>query len=142
MQFASTNQLPTEKDQQNNESVCETTKDVDTLRKSVRHQQRHESSWVDDDQKRCIICNKDIRVKGRLVPAKTVSILDKAEPTLKQFADIHIKNNILKYAEGTKRILLTLTTKSVLAANVAYHQEECYKPFRIPAWKREKKCYQ
>ena len=38
MQFVSTNQLPTEKDEQNNESVCETTKDVDTLRKSVRHQ--------------------------------------------------------------------------------------------------------
>ena len=35
MQFVSTYQLPSEKDQQNNESVCETTKDVDTLRKSV-----------------------------------------------------------------------------------------------------------
>ena len=83
MQFVSTNQLPTEKNQQNNESVCETTKDVDPLRKSVRHQYKYESSWVENDQKRCIICIKDIRVKGRLVPAKTVSILDKAEPTLK-----------------------------------------------------------
>ena len=36
MQFVSTNQLPSEYDQQNNESVCKTTKDVDTLRKSIR----------------------------------------------------------------------------------------------------------
>ena len=72
---------------------------------------------------------------------KTISIVDKAEPTIKEFAEIHIKNNNLKYVEGAKRILLT-STKSLLAANVAYHQEECYKPSRIPAWKREKKCYQ
>ena len=65
-------------------------------------------------------------------------IVDKEEPTLKEFAEIHIKNNNLKYAEGAKRILLTLSTKYLLAANVAYHQEECYKPFRSPAWKREK----
>ena len=39
MQFVSTNQLPSEKDQQNNELVCDTTKDVDTLvEKSVRQQ--------------------------------------------------------------------------------------------------------
>ena len=38
MQFVSTYQLLSEKDQQNNESVCETTKDVDTLRKSVWQQ--------------------------------------------------------------------------------------------------------
>ena len=25
-----------------------------------------------------------------------------------------------------------------MAANVAYHQEECFKPFRSPAWKQEK----
>ena len=113
-----------------------------------------ESSWLDDDEKRCIICNKDIRVKGRLVPPKTISIVDKAEgrlvplktisivdkaePTLKEFAEIHIKNNNLKYVEGAKRILLTLSIKSLLAANLAYHQKECYKSFRSPAWKREK----
>ena len=43
----------------------------------------------------------------------------------------------MKYVEGAKRILLT-STKSLLAANVAYHQEECYKLFRSAAWKREK----
>ena len=127
MQFVSTIQLPSEKDQQNNESVCETTKDVATLRKSVRQQYKYESSWLDDDEKQCIVCNKDIRVKGRLAPPKTISIVDKVEPTVKEFAEIHIKNNNLKYVEGAKRILLTLSTKSLLAANVAYHQEEYYK---------------
>ena len=119
--------IKSEKDQQNNESVCETTKDAATLRKSVRQQYKYESSWLDDDEKRCIICNKDIRVKGRLAPPKTISIVDKAEPTVKEFAEIHIKNNNLKDVEGANRILLTLSTKSLLAANVAYHQEECYK---------------
>ena len=118
--------------------MCETTKDVDTLRKSVRQQYKYESSWLDDDEKWCVICNKDIRVKGRLVPPKTISIVDKTEPRLKEFAEIHIKNNNLKYVEGAKRILVTLSTKSLLAANVAYHQKECYKPSRSPAWKREK----
>ena len=65
-------------------------------------------------------------------------MVDKAEPTLKEFAEIHIKNNNVKYVKGAKRILLTLSTKSLLAANVAYHQKECFKPSRSPAWKREK----
>ena len=116
MQFVSTNQLPSEKDQQNNQSVCETTKDVDALRKSARQQYKYESSWVDDDEKRCIICNKNIPVKGRLLPSKTISIEDKAEPTLKGFAEIHIKSSNLKYVEGAKGILLTLSTKSLVAA--------------------------
>ena len=86
-------------------------------------------------KKRCIICNKDIWVKGRLLLPKTISIVDKVEPTLKEFAEIHIKNKNLKYLEGSLDIILT---KSLLAANVAYHQETCYKPFQTPAWKWEK----
>ena len=89
-----------------------------------------------DDEKRCIICNKDIRFKRRLLPPKTISIVDKVEPTLKECAENHITNNNLKYVEGAKRILLTLSTKSLLAANVAYHQKERYKPFQSPARKR------
>ena len=54
MQFVSINQLTPEKDHQNNESVCETAKDVDTLRKSVRQRYKYKSSWVDDNKKRCI----------------------------------------------------------------------------------------
>ena len=44
MEFVSTNQLLSEYDQQNNELVCKTTKDVDTLRKSVRQHYKYESS--------------------------------------------------------------------------------------------------
>ena len=108
MQFVSTNQLPSEKDQQNNESVCETVQDVDTLRKSVRQRYKYESSWVDGNEKRCIICNKDTPVKGRLLPPKTISIEDKDESTLKEFAEMHIKSNSLKYVEGAKLTLLTI----------------------------------
>ena len=36
---------PSEKDQQNNESVYGTTKDVDLLRKSIQQQHKYESSW-------------------------------------------------------------------------------------------------
>ena len=46
MQFVSTNQLLSEKDQQNNESVRETTKDVDTLRTSVRQQYMSHLGWT------------------------------------------------------------------------------------------------
>ena len=141
MQFVSTNQLPSVKDQQNNESVCETVKDVDTLKKGVPQQYENESSCMADDEKRCIICNKDIQAKGRLLPTKTISIVDKSEPALKEFAKILIKKNNLKYVEDTNWILLTLSKKSSFAANVAYHQEKYYKPFRILAWKPEEKNY-
>ena len=94
--------MPSEKNQQNNESVCETKKDVDTLRKSVRQHYKYESSWVNSDEKRCISCSNDIRVNARLLSPKTISRVDKAEPRLKAFAEIHIKNNNLKYVEGAK----------------------------------------
>ena len=80
---------------------------------------------MNDDEKLCIICNKDISVQSKLLPPKVTSIVDKAEPTLKELAEIHIKKNNLKYVEGAKRILLTLSTKYLSAANVAYHKEEC-----------------
>ena len=60
---------------------------------------------MDDDKKR-IIGNKDMLVKGRLLPPKTISVVGKAAPALKEFAEIHIKNNNLKYVEGVKRISL------------------------------------
>ena len=101
MQFVSTNQLPSVKDQQNNESVCETVKDVDKLSKGVPQQYENESSCLADDEKRCIICNKDIQAKGRLLPTKTISIVDKSETALKEFAKILIKKNNLKYVEDT-----------------------------------------
>ena len=51
---------------------------------------------------------------------------------------MHIKKNYLKYVEGAKRIGLTLSTKSLLAENVAYHPEDCYETFQSPDWKWEK----
>ena len=45
-------------------------------------------------------------VKGRLLPPKTISVVGKAAPALKEFAEIHIKNNNLRYVEGVKRIFL------------------------------------
>ena len=60
---------------------------------------------------------------------------DLAEDTLKDFAEIHIRDNNEKYVEGARRILLTLSTSSsLLAADVAYHREGCYIPFRSHYW--------
>ena len=113
-------------------------KNIPDQRKSLRNKQKYESSWTVESQKRCIICNKDIFSKGKLQPPQTISIVDKAEDTLKEFAELHIRNNNEKYVEASKRILLVLSTKSLLAANVAYHRKECYQPFRANGWKRQK----
>ena len=36
----------------------------------------------------CIIYNKDIQVKGRLLPPRTISIVEKAEPTRKKQLEV------------------------------------------------------
>eukprot|EP00112_Aurelia_sp_Birch-Aquarium-sp1_P004612 Seg1523.1 transcript_id=Seg1523.1/GoldUCD/mRNA.D3Y31 product="hypothetical protein" protein_id=Seg1523.1/GoldUCD/D3Y31 len=82
-------------------------------RRSDRQKYRYESSWQSDDKKRCIICNEDKRIKGRLVDVQTITITDKAEKTLKEFAEIHIQSNNQKYIDGAKRILLILSTSSL-----------------------------
>ena len=69
---------------------------------------------------------------------QTIAITDKAEKTLKGFAEIHVKSNNQKYIDGASRILLTLSTSSLLAADVAYHKKLCYEPFRSPVWKKTK----
>ena len=45
---------------------------------------------------------------------------------------------IKKYIDGARRILLTLSTSSLLVADVAYHKKLCYEPFRSPVWKKTK----
>ena len=110
----------------------------DHIRQSSRKQLSYNSSWQNTEKKRCIICNEDRHVKGRIVPVQTISITDKAEETLKEYANIHLQSNNLKYVDGANRILLTLATKSLLAADVAYHKKLCYEPFRSPVWKRAK----
>ena len=73
--------------------------------------------------------------KGQPVSLVTVTDTDRTEGTLKEFAKIHFQHNT-KYADGAKRILLTLATSSLLASNVAYHREDCYIPFRFHHWKK------
>ena len=77
------------------------------------------------------------RKKGRPIPLTVISVTEKAEKTLKEFSELHIKNNNQKCLDGAQRILLTLGTKSLLAADVACHKQSCYEAFRSNAWKRQ-----
>ena len=76
----------------------------------------------------CIICNDHIYHKERLLPLLNITIKDKsnksyrAEQTLIEFANIHLQNNNEKYVDGANRILLTVSSKSLFAADVAYHK--------------------
>ena len=110
------------------------------LRKSSRKSLQYQSTQV---ERKCIICNEDRFIKGRLVPLQNVSLARdgryKAEETLKEFASIHLQNNNKKYVDGANRILLTLNTASLFAANVSYHKSLCYDPFRSPWWKKKRK---
>ncbi len=115
------------------DDTCESTENV---RRSMRKKLSYTSSWQADNEKKCIICNENKFAKGRLLPVQTINITDKAEQTLIEYANIHLENQNMKYSDGAKRILLTLSTKSLLAADVAYHKRQCYEPFRSPAWKR------
>ena len=108
-------------------------------RRSDRIQLSYSSSWSNDLKKRCIICNENKWAKGRLIPVQTISIINKAQEKLVEYANIHITNNNEKYRDGAKRILLTLSTKTLLAADVGYHKQICYEPFRSPVWKRNEK---
>ena len=67
--------MPSEIDQRNNESLSVTLKDVDILGRSVGQKYTCELSWVDDDDKWCIICNKNIRLKNRSLSHKTILIV-------------------------------------------------------------------
>ena len=54
--------------------------------------------------------------------------MEKAEKTLKEYSELHIKNNNATYIDEVNWILLTLATRSLLAADVAYHKS-CYQAF-------------
>ena len=108
----------------------------ETFRRSTRNMLTYTSSWQQEEHKKCIICNEDKWVKGRLVPIQTISVTDKSEKTLIEYANIHLTKKNTKYMDGAQRILLTLSTKSLLAADVGYHKKMCYEPFRSPVWKR------
>ena len=99
----------------------------------------YSSSWTDKSKKKVHNLYTEKKVKGRIVPVQTITLTDKAQKTLEEFPHIHIENNNKKYEAGAKRILLTLTSKSLLEADIACHKRECYELFRSPAWKRERK---
>ena len=86
------------------ETTPENNCEIPDVRKSARKQYKYESSWKEEEKKRCIICNEDKKEKGRLIPLTTISIVDKAEETLEEYAEIHIKNKNQKYLDGAKRI--------------------------------------
>ena len=111
------------------------------LRKSTRKSLQYQSILTG---RKCIICNEDRYSKGRLIPLINLSLAMpegqyKAEANLNKFAKLHLKNNNTKYVDGAKLILLTLGSTSLFAANVSYHQKNCYYPFRSPWWEQKLK---
>ena len=84
-------------------------------------------------------CNEK---KGRDVEVKIMSIeelketVHKAEKKLIEYTEIHISNNT-KFKSVGERILLTLSAKSMFAADVGYHKS-CYDVFRSPKWNKKK----
>ena len=60
----------------------------------------------------------------------------KTEKKLIKYAEIHISNNT-KFKGVGKRILLTLSTKSLFAPDIGYHKS-CYDVFRSRKWNKKK----
>ena len=58
------------------------------------------------------------------------------EKKLIEYTEIHISNNT-KFKSVGERILLTLSAKSMFAADVGYHKS-CYDVFRSPKWNKKK----
>ena len=93
---------------------------------NARKKYRSVSSWKNKDLMKCIICDEQKRKKGCPLPLANISLTEKEEKTLREYSELHIKNNNVKYIDGANRILLVLNTKSLLAADVAY-QSSGYK---------------
>ena len=100
--------------------------------KNIRTSTRRKMSYssTTESQKRCIICNEEKKEKGRIVALTMIEMREndtkkhKAEETLLQFANIHVRHKT-KYKAAAERILLVSSTLSLFAA-VCYHREECY----------------
>ena len=112
----------------------------DLQRKSSRREKAYHSSPAET---KCIICvavKKD--TTGKIIPVQRISLknvgdtVHLAEKRLTEFAKIHVGNQT-KYQEAGERILLTLSTKSLFAADVGYRRM-CYESFRSPKWKKGK----
>ena len=118
-------------------SVSLTLDTCTALRRSERKQLKFQSDWKSEENRRCILCDENMKDdKGRRVSITLLADTEKATPTLKVFAEIHI-NLETKYKEGAKRLLLALTTvNDMVAANVGYHRQ-CYNRFRSPHWQKK-----
>ena len=62
--------------------------------------------------------------------------VQKPEKKLIEYAEIDISNNT-KFKSAGERLLLTLSTKSLFAADVGYHKS-CYDMFHLPKWNKKK----
>ena len=105
-------------------------------RKSARKKYAYTLSWKDKDLMKCIICDEEKCKKERPLPLTNISLTEKEEKSLKEYSELHIKNNNGKYIDGANRILLTLATRSVIVADVAYHKS-CYQAFQSKGWKKK-----
>ena len=98
-------------------------------RKSARKKYAYTLSWKDKDLMKCIICDEEKCKKGRPLPLTNISLTEKEEISLNEYSELHLKNNNGKYIDGANRILLTLATRSLIVADVAYHKS-CYQAFQ------------
>ena len=112
--------------------------DHEIPRRSTRREFIYQSSLL---EAKCIICAETKKdVVGTHIPIITMLMRDvgdmvhKAEKKMVEFAKVHIEKKT-KYEAAGERILLTLSTSSLFAANVGYHQT-CYDAFRSSSWKR------
>ena len=55
---------------------------------------------------------------------------------MKEYSELRNKNNNAKYIDGANWILVTLPTRSLLPADVAYHKS-CYQAFRSKGRKKK-----
>ena len=98
--------LPTNEESVNNvideeiESSSPNVANNSDIRQNTRINYTYESSWKDEEIMRCIIWNEEKRKKGRPITLTFISVRDKAEKTLKEFSEIHIKNTNQKYLDG------------------------------------------
>ena len=61
---------------------------------------RYLSSWKNKDLMKCIICDEEKRKKRHPLPLANLSSTEKAGKTLREYSELHIKNNNVKYNDG------------------------------------------
>ena len=101
-----------------------------SLRSSSRKRCRYETNRLNDDEKKCIICNGDkTDKKGHLLPVVIITLRPEgtdtvhlAEQTLLKFAKIHQKHET-RYKEAAERIFVTRGVRPLFNSDVGYHRD-------------------